>query len=60
MKWNAPKIGDTRDTKKFLWIPLTCKTVSNINETRWLCFVTIHQRWAHEWINEWFIDTNEL
>jgi hypothetical protein len=56
MKFKAPKIGDTRHIKKFLWLPLTLRIGgTDKNETRWLCFTYIHQRWAYEWINEWFV-----
>ena len=57
MKWKAPKVGDTRNKKKFAWTPITCKLQgSDEKQTRWLCFVCIHQRWAYEWLNEWFVD----
>jgi hypothetical protein len=60
MKWKASNVGDTCNIRKFLWKPLTCDVAgTNTKETRWLCFVTIHQRWAYEWLNEWFVYVDE-
>ena len=57
MKWKAPKIGDVRILRKFAFVPITCKIYKqgeNKMETRWLCFVKIHQTWRYEWLNDWF------
>jgi len=56
MKWEAPKTGDNRILTKFTLFPITCK-IKGVNkyETRWLCFVKIHQSYrGGSWINDWF------
>lgn len=59
MKMNAPSVGDTRDIKKFAFMPITCKIQGEDRmEKRWLCFVKIHQTWSYGWLNNWFIDEN--
>jgi hypothetical protein len=60
MKFDAPKVGDVRNIRKFLLVPLTLDVAgTNKRETRWLCFSHIRQRWAYEWLNVWFIYTDE-
>jgi hypothetical protein len=57
MRLKLPKLGETRNIKKFAFLPIKAKNL-NIDryEIRWFCFVFIHQRYAHEWLNEYFID----
>lgn len=57
MKWKAPQVGDIRVIKRFAFLPITGDVKGeDRRETRWLCFVKLHQRYVP---NYWLTDRIE-